>query len=78
MSWLGLTMHLGKGDQSSKMEAVFFPSRTKNQSWINGHEKSLISDVDLPLDNTKKKRKPPLKVMKVLTDRFYVKANNLF
>ena len=54
-------MHVSKGEQASKMEAVFFPSRTKNQSWINGHEKSLISDVDLPLDDTKKKRKTPLK-----------------
>ena len=51
-----------------------FLSRTKIQSWINEHEKSLISDVDLPLDDTKKKRKPPLQNMKVLTDRFYVKA----
>ena len=44
------------------------------QSWIDKHEKSLISDINLPLDNSKKKCKTPLKNMKVITDRFYMKA----
>ena len=61
MSRLGLTMHVGKGEKSSKIEAVFSPSRTKMQSWIDEHEKSLISDINLPQDNTKKKCKPPWK-----------------
>ena len=74
MSRLGLTMHVGKGEKASKTEAFFFPSRTKMQSWIDKHEKSLISDINLPLDISKKKCKTPLKNMKVITDRFYMKA----
>ena len=62
MSRLGLTMHVGKGEIASKTEAVFSPSRTKIQSWIDEHEKSLISDINLPLDNNKKKGKTPLKI----------------
>ena len=44
------------------------------QSWIDEHEIILISDINLPLDNTKKKCKTPLKNMKVIMDRFYRKA----
>ena len=74
MSRLGLNIHLGKGEKSSKTEAVFSPSRTKMQSWIDEHDKNLISDINLPIDNTKKKYKTPLKNMKVITDRSYRKA----
>jgi len=59
MSRLGLTMHVGKGENASKTESIFLPSRTKMQSWIDEHENSLISDINLPLDNTKKKKENP-------------------
>ena len=74
MSRIGLTMHVGKGDKEYKTKTVFFPSRTEIQSRINNHEKSLLSDTNLPLYEIKKKRKTPLKNMKVITDSFYVKA----
>ena len=47
------------------------------QSWIDEHEIILISDINLPLDNTKKKCKTPLKNMKVIMDRFYRKAKEI-
>ena len=43
MKRLGLNMHTGDGKKPSKTEAVFFPSRSKIQSWIKNHENSLIS-----------------------------------
>ena len=59
MSRLGLIMYLGKVKKKSKTEAVFFPSRTKLQSWINENEKILLLDINLTLDEIKEKRKNP-------------------
>ena len=74
MSRLGRITHVGKIDKDSKTEAVFSPSRIKLQPWINEHENFLLSDINLPLDETKKKSKIPLKKMKIITDRFYEKS----
>ena len=43
MSRLGLTIHVGRGDKESKTEAVFFPSRSKIQSWIFDHENNFLT-----------------------------------
>ena len=67
-------MHVGKCNKESKTKAVFFPSRTKIQNLISYNEKSLLSDINLPLDDIKEKHKTSLKNMKVVTDRFFVKA----
>ena len=74
MSRLELTMHVGKGGKSHKTKAVSSPSRTKMQSWIDELEKQFISDINLPLGNIKKKYKTPLKNIKVITNKFYIKA----
>ena len=56
MKRLRLNMHTGDGKKPSKTEAVFFLSRSKIQSWIENHERSLISQYNSSfLDLTKKK-----------------------
>ena len=66
MKRLGLNMHTGDGKKPSKIEAVFFPSRSKIQSWIVNHERTSISQYNSSfLELTKKKKKAPLKTMKL-------------
>ena len=72
MKRLGLNMHTGDGKKPSKTEAVFFPSRSKIQSWIKNHERTSISQYNSSfLDLTKKKKKAPLKTMKLIIERQY-------
>ena len=72
MKRLGLNIHTGNGKKPSKTEAVFFPSRSKIQSWIENHERSLISQYNSSfLDLIKKKEKNPLKSMKSIIERQY-------
>ena len=72
MKRLGLNMHTGDGKEPSNSEVVFFPSRSKIQSWIENHERTSISQYNSSfLDLTKKKKKAPLKTMKLIIERQY-------
>ena len=57
MKRLGLKIHIGIGNKSSKTEAMYIPSRSVIRSWINDHEKHLLSQSNLPvLDPLAKKK----------------------
>ena len=72
MKRLGFNMHTDDGKKPSKTEAVFFPSRSKIQSRIKNHERTSISQYNSSfLDLTKKKKKAPLKTMKLIIERQY-------
>ena len=74
MQILGLKMHTGYGKKPSKTEAVFFPSRSKIQSWIKNHENSLILSYNPSFLDLIVKKKAPLKSMKYLIDKQYAIA----
>ena len=42
MARLGLNIHVGTKDKTSKTEAVYFPSRTKIIFWLKEHDKKLL------------------------------------
>ena len=75
MKRLGLNMHTGDGKKPSKTEAVFFPSRSKIQSWIKNHENNLISSYNPSFLDLSVKKKAPLKSRKFLIDRQYAIAS---
>ena len=57
MKRLGLNMHVGIGNKTSKTEAMYIPSRSVIRTWINDYEKKILSQSNLPvLDPLAKKR----------------------
>ena len=74
MKRLGLNMHTGDGKKLSKTEAVFFPSRSKIQSWIKNHENTLILSYNPSFLDLTVKKKAPLKTIKFLIDKQYAIA----
>ena len=57
MKRLGLNMHVGVGNKTSKTEAMYIPSRSVIKSWIIDHERHLLSQSNLPvLDPLAKKK----------------------
>ena len=58
ISRLGLTMHVDKGEKSSKTEA-FFPLQGRKCNLESMNKKKSHSNINLPLDNNKEKYKPP-------------------
>ena len=73
MKRLGLNMHVGVGNKTSKTEAMYIPSRSIIKSWINDHEKHLLFQSNLPAFDplAKKKRKPSFKQMSRIIETYY-------
>lgn len=73
MERLGLNMHVGVGNKTSKTEAMYVPSRSIIKSWINDHENHLLSQSNLPVFDplAKKKRKPSFKQMSRIIETYY-------
>ena len=46
---MGLNMHVGKGGNKSKTEAMFFPSRETMQIWIEENIKASVPSIFLPI-----------------------------
>ena len=63
MKRLCLKIHVDVGDNTSKTEAMYIPSRSVIKSWINDHERHLLSQSNLPVLDplAKKKENLPLK-----------------
>ena len=49
MKRLDLDMHISVGDKILKTIAMYFPSRSVIRSWINDHEKHILSQSNLPV-----------------------------
>ena len=59
MTILELNMHTGNDIKASKIEAIYFPSRSKSIFWIKNHESYLLPlKPPPPLNLTNKLRKP--------------------
>ena len=73
MERLGLNVHVGVGNKTSKTEAMYVPSRSIIKSWVNDHEKHLLSQSNLPVFDplAKKKRKPSFKQMSRIIETYY-------
>ena len=70
-------MHIDIGNKSSKTEAMYIPSRSVIRSWINDHEKHLLSQSNLPVLDplAKKKRKPSFKQMSHIIEKYYDRSS---
>ena len=90
MERLGLNVHVGVGNKTSKTEAMYVPSRSIIKSWINDHDNHLLSQSNHPVFDPldKKKRKPSFKQMSHIietyydrspkTKKFFLEAHGLF
>ena len=78
MERMDLKMHIGIGEQKSKTEAVFFPSRETMQIWIEDNKKTSLPSNFLPTidPDAPKKINLPLKKMKVILNTCYEKSMN--
>ena len=76
MKHLGLNMHVGVGKKTSKTEAMYIPHRSIIRSWINDHDKNLLSQSNLPvLDPLTKKRKTSFKQMSHIVEKYYDRSS---
>ena len=71
MARLGLNMHIGSDNKSSKTGAVFFPSRKTMNEWLIKYENmkiSSISENNIIVDINKKKKFSDEAIKKMLED----------